>query len=71
MFLQERRNHASTESDGMLDDVQPLQPRPALESIAKGPAALTESVLEGARQHLAEILELPAEKIRLRLEIDS
>ena len=70
MFLQERRNHASTESDGMLDDVQPLQPRPALESIAKAPAALTEGVLEDARQHLAEILELPAEKIRLRLEID-
>jgi hypothetical protein len=69
-ILEERRGHASTESAGMLDNVQPLEPQRALESIPKGLAGPTESVLEDARQHLDEFLELPAEKIRLRLEID-
>jgi hypothetical protein len=54
-ILEERRGHASTQSDGMLDDGQPLEPQRALESISKGLAALTESVLEDAHQHLAEI----------------
>ncbi len=58
-------------SDSDADDVpEPLQSPPELQGIPKGLAPLTEGVLEDARQQLAEILELPVVKIRLKIEID-
>ncbi|WP_262268293.1 MULTISPECIES: PilZ domain-containing protein [Microvirga] len=60
----------SDSSDDAPDDVQPPEPPSALAGVPKGLIALTESVLADARQQLAEILEMPAEKIRLRLDID-
>jgi hypothetical protein len=69
-FLQELQGQSDGTSDGILDSVQPPETQPALEGIPKGLVSLTEDVLDDARQHLAAILELPAEKIRLKLEID-
>jgi hypothetical protein len=58
-------------SDSDADDVpEPPQSPPELQGIPKGLAPLTEGVLEDARQQLAEILELPVVKIRLKIEID-
>jgi hypothetical protein len=70
LFLQELHGQSDGTSDGILDSIQPPETQPALEGIPKGLVSLTEDVLDDARRHLAEILELPAEKIRLKLEID-
>lgn len=70
MFLQELQGQPDSMAEGTLDDLPPSEPQPALEGIPKGLVALTDSVLDDARRNLAEILDVPADKIRLKLEID-
>ena len=70
LFLEELRSLADSDPDGMPEHLTSPQPQPDLQGISKGLAPLTEGVLEDARQQLAEILELPADKIKLKLEID-
>jgi hypothetical protein len=65
IFLEELRSLSDS------DEVPAsLQPASDLQGIPKGLSPLTEGVLEEARQQLAEILELPAVKIKLKIEID-
>ena len=67
IFLEELQSLPDSDRD---DVSVPLQPASDLQGIPKGLAPLTEGVLEEARQQLAEILELPAVKIKLKIEID-
>ena len=70
VMFQEELQGLPANSDDVPDDIQTLELQPALAGVPKGLIALTERVLDDARQQLAEILELPVEKIRLRLDID-
>ena len=67
LFLDELQGLSDTDAD---DVPETSQSPPDLQGVPKGLAPLTEGVLEEARQQLAEILELPAVKIKLKLEID-
>jgi hypothetical protein len=69
-FLEELPGQLVDETVGSLEESEPLDPQPALQGIPRGLVAHTERILDDARQHLADILDMPAEKIRLRLEID-
>ncbi len=69
-FLEEFQGPAGIGHDGEPDEADAYEQQPAPEGVPKGLAAHTERVIDDARQHLAEILDLPIEKIRLTLKID-
>jgi hypothetical protein len=69
-FLEELQGPAGIGSDAPPSDAQASEQQPAPEGVPKGLSAHTERILDDARQHLAEILDVPVEKIRLTLEID-
>jgi hypothetical protein len=70
MFLEELRSQTVDDADSTLDQPQPSASMSTLPVIPKNLIPVTEGILEDARQHLAQVLELPLEKIRLRLDID-
>lgn len=70
MFLEELQHRPGDVPVDVLEDLPPSDRETSLQGVPRNLVPYAEGVLEDARLHLAEILDLPAEKIRLKLEID-